>query len=113
LVGAVWCAGLAEVGDKPIKGAGQAHDNKCVRIIVEQHVDLGVFGKYLFVLEMWDWRALRSKPLIDTLARTGSAGVVWCQDVGMDSGGGSEGRAVEVEGERDKGHAVTVSVWSC
>jgi len=60
--------GLAEVGDKPIKGAGWACDNKCVRIIVEQHIDLRVFRKYLFVLEMWDWRALRSKPLTDTLA---------------------------------------------
>jgi len=79
---------------------------------VERHVDLRVFGKYLFVLEMWDWRALRSKPLTDTLARTGSVGVVWCRDMGMDGGGGSEGRAVEVEGERDEGHAVAVSVRS-
>jgi len=31
----------------------------------------------------------------------------------MDGGGGSEGRAVEVEGERDEGHAVAVSVRSC
>jgi len=42
LVGAVWCADLAEVGDKPIKGAGRARDNKCARTIVERNTDLRV-----------------------------------------------------------------------
>jgi hypothetical protein len=41
---------LAEVGDKPIKGAWRAHDNKCARIIVERHIDLRVFGKVLVCL---------------------------------------------------------------
>jgi hypothetical protein len=47
LVRAVWCADLAQVGDKPVKGAWGACDDKCARAIVERHPNLRVIGKVL------------------------------------------------------------------